>query len=85
MNSGKIVAAGTGGRTDGEIEGSRRGPRGPKKTALFLHEGFLNEDSVLSGRNLPCKGPGEKCSRFKPKIIPLINHIDQLHERAFCE
>ena len=33
MNSGKIVAGrdGTSGRTDGEIEGSTRGPRGPKK------------------------------------------------------
>ena len=31
MNSGKIVADETGGR-DGDIEGSTRGPRGPKKT-----------------------------------------------------
>ena len=32
MNSGKIVADGwTGGRVDGEIKGSTRGPRGPKK------------------------------------------------------
>ena len=30
MNSGKIVADGTGG-TGGKIEGSTRGPRGPKK------------------------------------------------------
>ena len=30
MNSGKIVADGTG-RVDGKIEGSTRGPRGPKK------------------------------------------------------
>ena len=29
MNSGKIVADGTG-RVDGDIEGSTRGPRGPK-------------------------------------------------------
>ena len=35
MNSGKIVA---GGRTDGwtEIEGSIRGPRGPKNTYDFI-------------------------------------------------
>ena len=31
MNSGKIVADGTGGRVDGRTdEGSIRGPRGPK-------------------------------------------------------
>ena len=35
MNSGKIVADGTGGRdgwTGRDIEGSTRGPRGPKKS-----------------------------------------------------
>ena len=31
MNSGKIVADGRTGRVDGKIEGSTRGPRGPKK------------------------------------------------------
>ena len=35
MNSGKIVADGTGGRDGtGDIEGSTRGPRGPKNDIL---------------------------------------------------
>ena len=34
MNSGKIVADGTGG-TGGKIEGSTRGPRGPKNVLNF--------------------------------------------------
>ena len=48
MNSGKIVADGwTDGRTGGEIEGSTRGPRGPKKSigsGIFVADG------------LPCTG-----------------------------
>ena len=37
MNSGKIVADGTGGTggTGGKIEGSTRGPRGPKKNEKY--------------------------------------------------
>ena len=44
MNSGKIVA---GGRVDGEIEGSTRGPRGPKNsyklTKVILVAGVSND------------------------------------------
>ena len=34
MNSGKIVADGRTGRVDGKIEGSTRGPHGPKKNIV---------------------------------------------------
>ena len=39
MNSGKIVAGRVDGWTEGEIEGSTRGPRGPKKV--------INADSAF--------------------------------------
>ena len=34
MNSGKIVAGRVDGRKEGEIEGSTRGPRGPKNESV---------------------------------------------------
>ena len=58
MNSGKIVA---GGRTDGwtEIEGSIRGPRGPKKGAIVEWEKvhmtyFYKRHSLVNESNYPC-------------------------------
>ena len=37
MNSGKIVAGRVDGRKEGEIKGSTRGPRGPKKLRLTIN------------------------------------------------
>ena len=59
MNSGKIVADGWTGR-DGDIEGSTRGPRGPKK-GLYWHEGtFASENytaRITVNQNLTqCRG-----------------------------
>ena len=46
MNSGKIVADGWTGR-DGDIEGSTRGPRGPKKTKIRYFKIGLKEMYVF--------------------------------------
>ena len=52
MNSGKIVADGRDG-TGGKIEGSTRGPRGPKKhRANRLFSGFLISPSKLRAKIL---------------------------------
>ena len=44
MKSGKIVADGRTGRVDGKIEGSTRGPRGPKNPSWvdFVSFRYLN-------------------------------------------
>ena len=44
MNSGKIVADGTGGR---EIEGSTRGPRGPKNHPVYLAKTALSMKNMF--------------------------------------
>ena len=51
MNSGKIVADGTGG-TGGKIEGSTRGPRGPKNTLLIDMSPKLPYLTIRSSSNL---------------------------------
>ena len=49
MNSGKIVADGTGrDGTGGKIEGSTRGPRGPKKGEEILDEDLTYPDYSVS-------------------------------------
>ena len=42
MNSGKIVADGRTGRVDGKIEGSTRGPRGPKNICCTFFSVVFN-------------------------------------------
>ena len=49
MNSGKIVADGW---TDGKIEGSTRGSRGPKKFAL----GYVFQQNFVLGQMYLTKG-----------------------------
>ena len=46
MNSGKIVGDGTG-RVDGQkMEGSTRGPRGPKKSHIGWHERHTGQEAA---------------------------------------
>ena len=88
MNSGKI---GAGGRTDGrvEIEGSKRGPRGPKKTVYCLATSTM--DLVIFGctygEKAQCTSKyvdmGKKCLRFVDIADSVLNVWNPGNKRSF--
>ena len=76
MNSGKIVADGW------RIEGSTRGPRGPKKTLRKYWENFFRNYAPFSIQGGGGHNYGNDCKQYFNLYVVLTNHSAHITIRA---